>query len=52
MKKSSLFFIYGLLFVIISSVADNRIIAGLTAIYAVVFMITSLAFGYLEDKYK
>ena len=52
MKKSSLYFIYGLLFVILSNVADNRIIAGLTAICAVVFMITSLALGYLEDKYK
>lgn len=52
MKKSNLYFIYGLLFAILSNVADNRIIAGLTAICAVVFMITSLALGYLEDKYK
>jgi preprotein translocase subunit SecG len=52
MKKSNLYFIYGLLFAIISNVADNRLMIGLTAIFAVVFMITSLALGYLEDKYK
>ena len=52
MKKSSLYFIYGLLFAIISSVADNRIIAGLTAICAALYLIVSLVLSYFEDKYN
>jgi hypothetical protein len=52
MKKSSLYFIYGLLFAIISSVADNRIVAGLTAIFAILYIIASLALSYFEDKYN
>ena len=52
MKKSDLYFIYGLLFVIISSVADNRIVVGLTAICAVLYIIASLTLSYFEDKYK
>ena len=52
MKKSSLYFIYGLLFAIISSVADNRIVAGLTAICAALYIIASLALSYFEDKYN
>lgn len=52
MKKSSLYFIYGLLFAIISNVADNRIIAGLTAICAILYIIASLVLSYVEDKYN
>ena len=52
MKKSSLYFIYGLLFAIISNVADNRIIAGLTAICAALYIIASLVLYYFEDKDK
>lgn len=52
MKKSSLYFIYGLLFVIISNVVDNRIVAGLTAILAVLYIILSLILYYFEDKYN
>ena len=52
MKKSSLYFIYGLLFAIISNVADNRIIAGLTAIFAILYIIASLVLSYVEDKYR
>ena len=52
MKKSSLYFIYALLFVIISNVADNRILAGLTAICAALYIIASLVMYYIEDKYN
>ena len=52
MKKSSLYFIYMLLFAILANVADNRIIAGLTAICAILYMIASLVMYYFEDKDK
>ena len=52
MKKSNLYSVYSLLFVIIASVADNRLIIGLAAIVAVVFMITSLVLVYFENKYN
>lgn len=52
MKKSSLYFIYGLLFVIISDVTDNRIIAGLMAICAALYLIASLVLSYFENKYN
>lgn len=52
MKKSDLYFIYGLLFAIISNVADNRILAGLTAICAILYIIASWVLSYVEDKYN
>jgi len=52
MKKSSLYSIYALLFVIIANVADNRLIIGLTAICAILYLIASLVLYYFEDKYK
>ena len=52
MKKSSLYFIYGLLFVIIAIVAENRLAIGLAIICAALSMILSLVLYYIEDKYK
>lgn len=52
MKKSNLYFIYGLLFAIISNVADNRLMAGLAAICAILYVIASLVLSYFEDKYR
>ena len=52
MKKSNLCFIYGMLFAIMANVADNRLIIGLAAIFAVLYIISSLALSYFEDKYK
>ena len=52
MKKSNLFFIYGLLLAILSNVADNKLVIGLTAIFAILYVITAFIFAYLEDKYK
>ena len=52
MKKSSLFFIYGLLFAIIANVADNRLIIGIATIAAVLYIIGFLILYYFEDKYN
>ena len=52
MKKSSLYSIYALLFAILSNVADNRIIAGLTAIFAILYLIASLVLYYIDNKYN
>ena len=52
MKKSNLYFIYGLLFAIISNVADNKIVIILTGFFAASFMIISLVLSYFEDKYN
>jgi len=52
MKKSSLYSIYALLFVIISNVADSRITAGVAIICAVLNIILSLVSYYIEDKYN
>ena len=52
MKKSSLYFIYGLLFSIIAIVAENRLAIGLTTICAALSIILSLVLYYIEDKYN
>lgn len=52
MKKSDLYFIYALLFGIISNVVDNRMVAGLMAICAILYIIASLVMYYIEDKYN
>lgn len=52
MKKSSLYFIYALLLVIISYVANSRITAGVAIIWAVLYIIASMVLSYVEDKYK
>ena len=52
MKKSSLYFIYGLLFAIISNVAVSRMAAGLAIICAALYVIASMVLSYVEDKYN
>ena len=52
MKKSSLYFIYGLLFVIIAIVAENRLAIGIAIIGAALNIILSLVLYYIEDKYN
>lgn len=52
MKKSSLYFIYGLLFVIISIVAENRLSIWLATIFAILNIILSIVLYYFEDKYN
>ena len=52
MKKSSLYFIYSLLFVIIANTAENRLAIGLTTICAALYIIASLVLSYIEDKYN
>lgn len=52
MKKSSLYFIYGLLFIIIANTAENRLAIGLMTINAVLYIILSGVMYYFEDKDK
>ena len=52
MKKSNLFFIYGLLFTIIATTAENRLSIWLAIIGAALSMILSLVLYYIEDKYN
>lgn len=52
MKKSNLYFIYGLLFIIISNTAENRLVIGLMIINAVLYIIASIVMYYIEDKYN
>lgn len=52
MKKSSLYFIYALLFAILCNVSDNKIVVGLTAACTVSYIIASLVLSYIEDKYN
>ena len=52
MKKSSLYFIYGLLFIIIANTAENRLAIGIAIIGAALNIILSLVLYYIEDKYN
>ena len=52
MKKSSLYFIYGLLFIIIANTAEDRLAIGLAIICAALSMILSGVMYYFEDKYN
>lgn len=52
MKKSSLYFIYGLLFVILATTAENRLSIWLATIFAILNLILSLVLYYIEDKYN
>ena len=52
MKKSNLYFIYGLLFIIIANTSENRLAIGLAIIAAALYIIVSLVISYIEDKYN
>jgi len=52
MKKSSLYFIYAILFAILCNVSDNKIVVVLTAICTVSYGVASLVLSYVEDKDK
>lgn len=52
MKKSSLYFIYGLLFIIIANTVEDRLAIGLTTICAILYIILSLVLSFIEDKYN
>jgi len=52
MKKSSLYCIYGLLFIIIGNTAEDRLVIGLAIIGAALNIILSLVLYYIEDKYN
>lgn len=50
MKKSDLYFIYGLLFIIMANTSENRLAIGLAIISAALNIIASLVLSYIEDK--
>jgi hypothetical protein len=50
MKKSSLYSIYGLLFIIIAITVENRLAIGIAIIGAALNIILSLVLYYIEDK--
>ncbi len=52
MKKSSLYFIYGLLFIIIANTSGSKLVIGLATICAALYVIASLVLSYIEDKYN
>ena len=52
MKKSSLYFIYAILFAILCNVSENKIVVGLTAVCTVSYGVASLVLSYIEDKYN
>lgn len=52
MKKSSLYFIYGLLFAIIANVVENRLVIGLASVAALLHITASIILYYFEDKYN
>ena len=52
MKKSSLYFIYGLLFIIMANTSEDRLAIGLAIIAAALNIIASLVMSYVEDKYN
>ena len=52
MKKSNLYFIYGLLFIIMANTSENRLAIGLATICAALYIIASLVLSYFEDKYN
>ena len=52
MKKSSLYSIYGLLFIIIAITVENRLAIGIAIIGAALNIILSLVLYYIEDKYR
>ena len=52
MKKSSLYSIYGLLFIIIANTVEDRLAIGIAIIGAALYIIVSLVLSYFEDKYN
>ena len=52
MKKSSLYFIYMLLFAILSNVAENLIVTVIATAGLLIFTVGAIAMYYIEDKNK
>ena len=52
MKKSSLYFIYGLLFAILANVAENLIVMAIAIVGVLMFTVAAIVMYYIEDKYN
>ena len=52
MKKSSLYFIYMLLFAILANVAENLIVTVIATVGALIFTFGAIVAYYIEDKYN
>lgn len=52
MKKSSLYFIYMLLFAILANVAEKLIVMAIATVGVLAFAFATIAMYYIEDKYN
>jgi hypothetical protein len=52
MKKSSLYFIYLLLFAILANVAENLIVTVIATVGVLIFTFGAIVMYYIEDKYR
>ena len=52
MKKSSLYFIYMLLFAILANVAEKLIVMAIATAGLLMFTVAAIVMYYIEDKYK
>ena len=52
MKKSSLYFIYVLLFAILASVAENLVVIAIATAGLLMFTVAAIVMYYIEDKYN
>ena len=52
MKKSSLYFIYVLLFAILVSVAENLVVMAIAIAGVLMFTVAAIVMYYIEDKYN
>ena len=52
MKKSSLYFIYGLLFTIIAIVSEKLIVTAIATVGVLIFTFGAIVAYYIEDKYN
>ena len=52
MKKSSLYFIYGLLFAILANVAEKLVVMAIATVGVLIFTFGAIVMYYIEDKYN
>ena len=52
MKKSSLYFIYVLLFAILANVAENIAVKAISTSGMLIFTVGAIVMYYIEDKYN
>ena len=52
MKKSSLYFIYGLLFAILATVSEKLIVTAIATVGVLIFTFGAIVAYYIEDKYN